>query len=1077
MAFRYLVIVAVLLTHAEWRIGRAAEIQSADNVSNRPVDVSILTNFNNRDAGQPEFSEFIFRGATSGNGPVPPISDHDLAHGLKPHIIVGKVHPLSGPPEKLTDGNGAATDDDPRNCLFFDNEVPVGRFRVSLPKAEPVAQINLFAWHRNALSGGVRAPLKLSVYASDGTEPNFDANDPHGPGYVRVADVNTIRLGGVAAQSGQHGASVNPSARNSLGTFRHFLFEVQSPVDGLTHTFFSEIDLVRATDTPPRVVTAESTHFDEHIAPLLAKRCLDCHNTSDRKGGLDLTRADTAAAGGDSGVAIAPGRPEKSFLFERVTNDEMPPKHPLPPHEKQLLHDWLAAGAPWGSDPIDRFQFTSETRAGFDWWALQPLASSIQPDTKNKTWSARPIDAFVLARLEAEGLSAAPPADRRTLIRRVTFDLIGLPPTPEEVAAFINEPSPDAYQRLVDRLLASPHYGERWARHWLDLVRFAESQGFERNKFYPSAWRYRDWVIQAFNTDLPYDEFVRLQLAGDVLHPDEPHALIATEYLVCGPRDLLGLSQGSDAMKASTREDELEDLVGNVSQTFLGLTVNCARCHDHKFDPLYQSEYYQLAAALGGILRNERPLPRPQTESTATGSARDSAMASIEVGLTELLGGNGAASLQQARTEILREAEKEAERVKTASDTADQSAAKGDANMQQMAMDRRRDFLQSQDLLVAARSPHATIAFDRVWEHLPAAQRAACATPLMALSQLEMHASPLLGGTAHGFVSAPPQFFHVLARGSFRQPGVVVAARGLSCVGNVPSDWGLTPDAPESQRRLRLAQWITDPRNPLPARVIVNRLWHYHFGVGLVETPNDFGYNGGQPSHLQLLDWLAVDLVRHGWSLKHIQREIVLSAAYQQSGQFNAAAAQVDIGNRLLWRKTPSRLEAEATRDAILAVSGELNPRMGGPSFRDLQLNVQDNNASYQPIDVFSATVNRRTVYRTVVRAATPPLLDTLDCADPAVATPRRTVTTTPLQALSLLNNPFMRKAADAFAERVRRECEEQPDRQIDRAYQLAFGREATVGERETAQRFVADHGLAELCLMIFNSNEFVYLD
>ena len=1060
--------------------------------------VRVGVNFNDASPFQPELPEHLFRSAVGDSFPVPPISPSDLASRIVPVVVGGAVHPLSGSAQRLTDGAGPTSDDDPAHCFLFDNGVASGLLRISLDSVQPIGQINLYSWHRNALSGGIRAPLKLKLYASDGTAPGFEIDNPLGPGYVLVAQIDTMRPGGVNAQSGQHGASVMPAEGNALGNFRHFLFEVLPPVDRVCHTFLTEIDIVRAAR--PGTVAAsgpEGQYFDREIAPLLARRCLDCHNATDKKGALDLTRGETAAAGGDSGPVIVPRSVQQTLLIERVFENEMPPKHPLAEREKQLLRDWVAAGAQWGSSPIERFRFTSDSRAGFDWWALKPLSSPQPPAVQDRQWPAGPIDQFVLARLEAAGLKPARSADRQTLIRRVTFDLTGLPPTPEEIADFVNDAQPNAYERLVDRLLASPHYGETWGRHWLDIVRYSESQGFERNKFYATAWKYRDWVIQAFNDDLPYDEFVRQQLAGDVLHADDPAALVAAGYLVQSPHDLLGLTQGSQTMRANTREDELENLVSNVGQTFLGLTLHCARCHDHKFDPLYQAEYFQFASALGGLVRSQRERRSPPASAANEldpAPAAATAPEDIERKIAELLGADGAAQLEQARSAAIQATEQTLQAAQTAAaeaaKTVQQTSGVAQQNAMQVLADRERELHAAEDLARYAAAPHSTLGYDKLSERLSGPARAQLDQALVELSRRDVAERLRSGGWAHGFESAPPQFFHVLSRGNFRQPGDVVTAAGLRSIQTLPANWGLAPGANESQRRAKLAEWITDRRNPLPARVIVNRLWHYHFGVGLVDTPSDFGFNGGRPSHPELLDWLASELIAQRWSLKALQREIVLSATYRQSAALDPQAVQADSANRLLWRKTPQRLEAEAVRDAVLAVSGSLNRRMGGPSFGDIAIGSAVDNTSYAPNDaVFDASVNRRTVYRTVVRAAPQVLQEALDCADPNVATPRRSVTTTPLQALSLLNNPFMRRGAAAFADRLRQETakpadsqtpaqsESQIDDQIDRAYWLAYGRGATPEEKTVARPFIQAYGLAEFCLVIFNSNEFLYVD
>ncbi len=1039
---------------------------------------TVGTNFNGGGPWQPELSEHIFRTAAAGNFPVPVISAHDLANGVTPVVLSGIVHSLSGPATKLTDGLGASGEDDPANCFFYENSVPLGRFRISLERPEAIGQINLYSWHRNGQFGGARAPLRVNVYASDGTAEGFNSDDPSSPGFMLLARVNTLRPGGVNAQGGQHGASIFLSDGKPLGSFRHFIFDALPPVDGLIHTFIGEVDIVAAAG--PKVVSANNAggqHFDEHIAPLLSRRCLDCHNPTDKKGGLDLTGAAAAGAGGDSGPAFAPGSAD-SLLLERIGNDEMPPKHPLSTAEKQLLRDWIAAGAIWGTSPIDRFRYSSDNRAGFDWWALKPISTLPVPTVRQAEWPASAIDRWILARLESKNLSPAPGADRRTLIRRVTFDLIGLPPTPEETEAFTNDDAPQAYEQLVDRLLASPHYGERWASHWLDLVRFSESQGFERNKYYPSAWKYRDWVVQAFNADLPYDEFIRQQLAGDVLHPDDPKAIVAAGYLVATPHDLLGLTQGSPAMKAGTREDELENLVGNISQTFLGLTVNCARCHDHKFDPLEQAEYFQLVSAVGGLARLDRAVPAlaASAESSANSSPREVEAQAAEDQLAAAIGVEGAKAIQEARAAGILEAEESLAKAQAAVDEREKKGLT-DPNRLQTTEDRRRNLRAAQDLLAYARQPHATAGLDRLLEQVPRPARSGYAQAIARLSALDAEDRLALGGTAMGFSSVPPQYFHLLRRGNFRDPGEVVAPRGFRCLATLSADWGVGADAPETVRRLRLAEWITDSRNPLPARVIVNRLWHYHFGVGLVDTPSDFGFSGGRPSHPELLDQLAADLIANRWSLKALQREIVLSATYRQSTRFDAEAAKTDADNRLLWRRTPQRLDAESVRDAVLAASGELNLRIGGPSFHDFQVDIKADNIAYRLTNDFGPSTNRRTLYRTVVREASPPLLETLDCADPSVSSPRRTVTTTPLQALSLLNNSFMRQAAAALGVRAREEAGDGLDQQIDRAFRLALGRRASEAELHLAHKFATEFGLAEFCLVILNSNEFLYVD
>ncbi len=639
-----------------------------------------------------------------------------------------------------------------------------------------------------------------------------------------------------------------------------------------------------------------------------------------------------------------------------------------------------------------------QRRAGRDWWSLQPLRPVAVPSVDDSQQPQNAIDHFILHRLKKESLAASPMADRRTLIRRLSFDLVGLPPTPHEVEAFVNDPSPAAYKHVVDRLLDSPHYGERWARHWLDIVRYGESQGFERNKFRPNAWKFRDFVVEAFNSDMPYDQFVRWQIAGDVLQPDDPLAVIASGFLAMGPYDLTAYKNGTPPMRAFAREEELEGLVATVSQAFLGLTVHCARCHNHKFDPISQREFYQFSAALGGTYQGDE-------RDVLTDTGRP---------------------IAQKRVAALR------------------------GEVESLAAKEKSADAWTKPSLAAKRF------------------------------RLESVIRLLQGGPVHTTRPKQPGSWHILARGDYRQPRDAVGPGGIAALCGLSADWKLAKDAPEAERRKSLAQWIADPRNPLTPRVIVNRLWAHHFGTGLVRTPSDFGFQGGLPSHPELLDWLAGQLVRPNdgpaWSLKRIQRLIVTSATYRQSSRSTLEGARVDADNRLLWRQTPQRLEAEAFRDAVLAVSGEIDLRMGGPGYRDFKVSSIENE-TYTVFDAVGGEFNRRSLYRTWLRTGTSPLLDLLDCPDPSVATPKRAVTSTPLQALALLNNRFMEHHAERFAARLKREAPQGITAQVRRAYDLSVGRQPTDGELAFGQRFAAKYGLTQLVLVLLNTSEFSYID
>ncbi|HIK91733.1 MAG TPA: DUF1553 domain-containing protein, partial [Planctomycetes bacterium] len=588
--------------------------------------------------------------------------------------------------------------------------------------------------------------------------------------------------------------------------------------------------------------------------------------------------------------------------------------------------------------------------AGSDWWALQPVSRPDVPTVDWKQHVRNPIDTFVLRKLTLQWLTPSLEATPRVLLRRLSFDLTGLPPAPEQVAQFeqaMHQPSDAAFNDLVNRLLDSKHFGERWGRHWLDVVRFGESQGYERDKLRTDSWHYRDWVIDAFNSNMPYDEFVRQQLAGDVLYPDDANAVIATGFLVAGPWDEVGQSQQSTAMKAVVRQDEIEDYVGTIAQTFLGLTVNCARCHDHKFDPILQKEYYQLASAVGGVRHGSRDVVSANDQKT---------------------------------------------------------------------------------FAVYAVKP----------------------------------------GTA--------DVAHVLSRGNAAARGEVVTPGAVAAIAAIDSTFGLAADSPDADRRRKLAEWITHKQNPLFARVIVNRLWHYHFGAGLVETPNDFGFNGGRPSHPELIDWLASELIDSGWSLKHIHRLIVTSATYRQSSRHRVDCAAVDSDNRLLWRRSPLRLEAEALRDSILTVTGQLNRQYGGAPYRDFTTYVK-NTQFYTMTDPDSPDVYRRTVYRTWIRSGRNHLLDAFDCPDPSTTAPRRAVTTTPIQSLTLMNNSFVLRMSDRFAARVIKDAGADVPLQVARVYQLAYSRSPDEAEADQLAQFVTSHGLSALCRVVLNSNEFIHVD
>ncbi len=689
--------------------------------------------------------------------------------------------------------------------------------------------------------------------------------------------------------------------------------------------------------------------FDLDVRPLLVGRCLDCHSGDRPASGLDLTTREKILEGTEAGPVLEPGDPEESYLLDLVADGTMPPSEAdrLSSEEVAVLKKWIEDGARW-SDSVEQLipgSVTTDRRAGLDWWSLQPIERPPVPEVEHSEDDdnrkrINPIDSFILARLEAEGIEPVARADRRTLIRRLTFDLLGLPPTPEEVETFLNDDTPEAVERLVDRLLASSRYGERWARHWLDVVRFAESHGYEHDNPRPNAWPYRDYVIKSLNDDKPFDQFVKEQLAGDILAPDDPEVIAATGFLVAGTHDEVGSKVKSAVMRANVRQDELEDLIGVTAQAFLGLTVHCARCHNHKFDPISQEDYYRIQGAFAGVW-------------------------------------------------------------------------------------------------------HGGPEIDQRLAHTPVIQT--------------------------------PEPVPLLHRGDVESPGKVVLPGALSALQALPTTFDLPEDAPEGQRRLALAHWIVDPKNPLTPRVIVNRIWQHHFGEGLIATPSDFGFNGARPTHPELLDWLASEFIDGGWSIKSLHRLILLSSTYQRSSQFDDSAASVDANNQLLWRMSPRRITAEELRDSILAISGQLNPEMGGPGYPLFEA-TKNAGTLYRPVDREGSEYQRRSIYRMVVRGMQTPLLAAFDCPDASTTTPERSVSTTPLQALGLWNDALILRQAEAFASRLQAN-EENMNSCVDLAYLLAFSRPPASIEREKAQAFIDRQSLELFCRVLLNSNEFLVID
>lgn len=795
----------------------------------------------------------------------------------------------------------------------------------------------------------------------------------------------------------------------------------------------------------------------------------------------------------------------------------------------------------------------SAKRQAADHWSLRPLVRPTLPAVLDPRQVENPVDAFVRDGLRRERLTPVPQAARRTLIRRVFFDLTGLPPSPGEVEAFVADSSPDAYEKLVDRLLASPNFGERWARHWLDVVRFADTHGFEMNQPRPNAWRYRDWVIRSLNEDKPYDRFVIEQLAGDALGADE-----ATGFLVAGAWDQV--KSPDPVLTAQQRADELHDIVSVTSTAFLGLTVGCARCHYHKFDPISQEDYFRFVAVFAGVQHGERPMRAPPDPARLERLERVPVLlAGIDARLDALEplarpSDRNVRAPVSARRNVERFEPIEAKFVRFTVAATNQFepcvdelevftsgnkprnvalasvgakvASSGDypgnpihklEHLNDGRYGNGRSWISNQagkgwariELPVTAKIDRVVWGRDREGKYQDrlateytievsadgVAWRAVASSadrlPMGSKGEptaLAPEANALIGQreelraelaaltaqpAAYAGTFSQPSPTHLHHRGDPMQPLNVIAPGALASVGEMLV---LPPDAAEQSRRLALAKWMISPSNPLAARVAVNRLWQHHFGRGLVDTPSDFGRMGAKPSHPELLDWLATELIAGGWRLKPIHRLIVLSAAYRRSSATDAVAAAADADNRWLWRYPLRRLEAEAIRDSILAVSGKLDLTAGGPPFDTFKPN--DNYVRvYDPKDRFGPAEWRRMVYQFKPRSQQDGTFGAFDCPDAGQSAARRTTSTTPLQALNLMNGPFVIEQAGFFSERIQADAGTDLLAQVDRAFALALARKPAGDERSAAVALIREHGLEALCRALFNTNEFIYVD
>ncbi len=994
--------------------------------------------------------------------------------------------------------------------------------------------------------------------------------------------------------------------------------------------------LVAAAGTA-RAADPGTDFFESKIRPVLVENCYRCHSTQARKqqGGLHLDTRDAIRKGGDSGPAVVPGKPGESLLLKAVRQTDpdlkMPPKGKLPDAAIADLEKWIAMGAP---DPrgVATAGKALSIEEGRQFWSLQPLRRPALPELRSPHPDVRqPIDRFILAKLEENGLTPNPPADRRTLIRRAYFDLIGLPPTPEEVAAFVHDPDPDAYAKLIDRLLASPHYGERWGRHWLDVARFGESSGYEHDNDRPHSYQYRDFVIQALNRDVPFDRFVQWQIAGDELEPDNLLAVKATGFLAVGLKN----GQVTEREAESVRYEVFDDWVSTLGTAFLGLTVGCARCHDHKFDPIPTRDYYRLAANFTAAVRANVNVPR---DPAAARQAREEfaarharlvaarqrfegeiaprrAAAHVEafgpppavplwlvleakeasagtsyhgpgIGheltrqpdgsylFTRLNGDVGAitfvahtplTNLTAVRLEALTadslpnhgpgfgdhgnftlngftltaspldgQGKPQTVKLTLAQSTTgakrgawsvgpDQAgrdhaavyifdqpvgfpggtvlsfrlSCPGDSPAARQTIGRFRVSVCStanppafdapeiahdaytaavRDVAAGRMSPAVTALYCRTdpdWQSLDAALRRSWAERPRPASEVAFVVTE--GVPPYRMMIQGPDLFpttYLLKRGDVDKKEGEATPGVLQVLDRAPDgeDHWRTPPPPgarTSYRRAALARWLTDVdqgAGALVARVIVNRLWQHHMGRGIVATPSDFGVQGERPTHPELLDWLACELIARGWSLKAIHREIMLSATYQQTAGSHPQAATIDPDNRLWWRRPLVRLEAEAVRDAMLAVSGRLDPRPYGPGSLD-------------------EGMTRRSIYFTVKRSQLIPSLVQLDFPESLQGIGQRVTTTVAPQALLMLNSPHVRASARAFAERLRPLADKSLEDAVTAGYERAIGRPPTAEERAAAVGFLRQPGaegmteaLADFCQTLFALNEFFYV-
>jgi len=937
----------------------------------------------------------------------------------------------------------------------------------------------------------------------------------------------------------------------------------------------------------PLAISAAPVDFVRDVRPIFEKHCHECHGAKKQKSGLRLDIKSEAFKGGDNHAPdIVAGKPDASALIKLITTTDedemMPPKGKLPARDIETLTRWINEGAKW-PDGVDLARLEDKR----DHWAFKPVkvsgskfqistspggAESGELGTLNLKLETKRLDAFIDAKLAENGLHRSPPADPVTWLRRVTFDLTGLPPTPEDSADFAAHSSRAA---VVERLLASPRYGERWAQHWLDVVRYADTHGFEVNTERPNAWPYRDYVIRAFNSDTPYDRFIREQIMGDQIGPE---ADAATGFLVTASVLLPG-QIGKDAPSIRlARQDSLDEIVVNVGQTFLGLSIGCARCHDHKFDPISAKDYYAMQAMVSGVEYADRPLRTAEaSERRKAGAVLRERAKEIERRLFELtpVAQPGAPEPRRIVVDANKPNSERFEPVRTRrvrftilatnslEPCVDELEVFNRAGVNVALATTGAKFTTSGDRVQTGRheprfindgrygnsSSWMSAESGRGWVEIEFAReeeithliwsrdrqgkledRVATEYRIEANGRILADSTdrvPFVAGADSGpefFTSGlnadeeqeakklfaemkalepklreaevgdlvfagkfrEPDEIHLLNRGDPEQPQELVAPATLSSIGQV----SLHAKSADAERRKALSDWIASPQNPLTARVMVNRIWQGHFGTGLVATPSDFGRMGMKPSHPELLDWLANEFIRSGWSVKHMHRLIVLSETYRQrsggvmeygvhanptlQNSSTPTPNEIDSESRLLWRFPSHRLDAEVIRDSMLAVSGLLDFKMHGRGFN--LFDKRGGLSGFEPVETLTPENTRRMIYAHKVRREPEAVFGAFDCPDAGQSTAVRRSSTTPIQALNLFNSRFTLDTSQAFASRVQKEAGTDLATQITRAYQLALNRAPTTDEIRDSEPVVRQHGLGVLCRALFNSNEFLFL-